>query len=75
MMCLFNPKIHIMRTIIEIDEKLMQKAMKITGHQTKKATVEAGLNLIIALHQQEKIKKLKGKLKWEGTLEKMRLDQ
>jgi Arc/MetJ family transcription regulator len=64
-----------MRTNIEIDEKLMEKAMKITGHSTKKATVEAGLKLIIALNHQEKIKNLKGKLKWEGDLEQMRLDQ
>lgn len=64
-----------MRTNIEIDEKLMEEAMKITGHRTKKATVEAGLNLIIALNHQEQIKNLKGKLKWEGNLEKMRLDQ
>jgi len=64
-----------MRTNIDIEEKLMEKAMKISGHKTKKATVEAGLKLIIALNQQEKIKDLKGKLKWEGDLEQMRLDQ
>ncbi|MEX2567723.1 MAG: type II toxin-antitoxin system VapB family antitoxin [Cyclobacteriaceae bacterium] len=64
-----------MRTNIEIDEKLMEEAMKITGHRTKKATVEAGLKLIITLNHQEQIKNLKGKLKWEGDLEKMRLDQ
>ena len=74
-MCIFIKIIHIMRTNIDIDEKLMEKAMKITGHRTKKATVEAGLNLIIALNHQEQIKNLKGKLKWEGDLEKMRLDQ
>lgn len=65
---------HKMRTNIEIDDALISEAMKITGHKTKKATVEAGLKLIISLNFQEKIKKLKGKLKWEGDLEKMRLD-
>jgi Arc/MetJ family transcription regulator len=29
-----------MRTNIVIDDKLMKKAMSITGHKTKKATVE-----------------------------------
>lgn len=73
-MCIFVRKVHIMRTNIEIDEKLMEEAMKISGHKTKKATVEAGLKLIIALNRQEKIKNLKGNLKWEGDLEQMRLD-
>lgn len=64
-----------MRTNIEIDEDLLAAAMKITGLKTKKATVEEGLRLIIQLHQQKKIQDLRGKLKWEGDLEKMRLDQ
>jgi Arc/MetJ family transcription regulator len=64
-----------MRTNIEIDEKLMEEAMKVSGHKTKKATVEAGLKLIISLNQQGEIKSLKGKLKWEGDLENMRLDK
>ncbi|MBW3467886.1 type II toxin-antitoxin system VapB family antitoxin [Arthrospiribacter ruber] len=64
-----------MRTNIEIDEHLISEAMKVTGHKTKKATVEEGLKLIIQLNQQSEIKKLRGKLNWEGDLEKMRLDQ
>lgn len=64
-----------MRTNIEIDEDLIAEAMKVSGHKTKKATVEEGLKLIIQLNQQSKIKKLKGKLTWEGDLEKMRIDQ
>jgi len=64
-----------MRTNIEIDDKLMEEAMKVSGHQTKKATVEAGLRLIISLNLQEKIKNLRGKIKWEGDLDQMRLDK
>lgn len=64
-----------MRTNIEIDDKLIKEAMKISGQKTKKATVEAGLKLIITLNQQKKIRDLRGKLKWEGDLEQMRLDQ
>ncbi|MDP3200354.1 MAG: type II toxin-antitoxin system VapB family antitoxin [Algoriphagus sp.] len=63
-----------MRTNIDIDEALMQAAMKASGSKTKKETVEAGLRLLVALEQQEKIKSYRGKLKWEGNLEKMRLD-
>lgn len=65
----------IMRTNIEIDEDLMEEAIKLSGLKTKKATVEAGLKLIISLNLQEKIKNLRGKLKWEGDLHEMRLDQ
>ena len=51
-----------MRTNIEIDDKLIGEAMKISGFKTKKATVEAGLKLIISLNLQEKIKTLRAKL-------------
>jgi hypothetical protein len=47
--------------------------LKISGLKTKKATVEAGLKLIISLDFQEKIKSLKGK--WEGDLDQMLLDK
>jgi len=64
-----------MRTNIVIDNELMKKAMSITGHKTKKATVEEGLKLIVSLKEQEKIKAFRGKLKWHGDLEQMRLDK
>ena len=64
-----------MRTNIVIDDKLMKKAMSITGHKTKKATVEEGLKLIVSLKEQEKIRSFRGKLKWQGDLEQMRLDK
>ena len=64
-----------MRTNIEIDDELLMEAMKISGHKTKKAAVEAGLRLIVSLNFQEKIRNLRGKLKWEGDLDKMRSDK
>lgn len=64
-----------MRTNIEIDDELLMEAMKISGHKTKKAAVEAGLKLIVSLNFQEKIRNLGGKLKWEGDLDKMRSDK
>lgn len=64
-----------MRTNIEIDESLINEAMKASGLTTKKATVEEGLRLIISLKKQEGIKSLRGKVKWKGDLDKMRTDQ
>jgi Arc/MetJ family transcription regulator len=63
-----------MRTNIVIDDKLMNEAMRLTRLKTKKAVVETGLKLLIQLKRQERLKSLRGELKWDGDLEKMRLD-
>ena len=63
-----------MRTNIIIDDLLMADVLKTTGAKTKREAVEFGLNTLLMLKQQEAIKALKGKLKWEGDLEKMRAD-
>jgi Arc/MetJ family transcription regulator len=65
----------IMRTNIVIDDKLMAEAIELSRLKTKKAVVETGLRLLIRLKKQERIKSLRGKLKWDADLEKMRLDQ
>ena len=64
-----------MRTNIVIDDKLMKKALKISGLQTKKAVVEEALNLLIHMKNQKALRKLRGKLKWEGDLNQMRMDR
>jgi Arc/MetJ family transcription regulator len=61
-----------MRTNIDIDEKLIEAAMKLTGIKTKKATVEAALRQMVSLKKQERIRELRGKFKWEGNLDEMR---
>ena len=43
-----------MRTNIDIDDELMQQAMKATGATTKKAAVEASLRKLIAVNLHEK---------------------
>ncbi|MBN1995912.1 type II toxin-antitoxin system VapB family antitoxin [candidate division KSB1 bacterium] len=64
-----------MRTNIVIDDTLMKKALKLSGHKTKKETVEEGLKLLIAMRTQAKIRKFRGKLNWEGDLDKIRADK
>jgi Arc/MetJ family transcription regulator len=64
-----------MRTNIVIDDQLMAEAIKLSQLKTKKAVVETGLRLLIQIKKQERIKGLRGKLIWDGNLEKMRLDQ
>lgn len=63
-----------MRTNIVIDDRLMQDALRLGGFKTKKEAVEEALRLLIRLKQQEQIRKYRGKLYWEGDLEKMRTD-
>lgn len=64
-----------MRTNIEIDDELMTKAMTLSGHKTKRETVEAALALLVRLKSQEKIRTTRGKLRWEGDLEALRIDE
>lgn len=61
-----------MRTNIEIDDKLMNDALKATGLKTKKEAVELGLKTLLRLKKQQNIRNLRGKLKWTGDLDDMR---
>lgn len=61
-----------MRTNIVIDDNLIQKAMRATGLRTKRAVVEAGLRLLIQVKAQTSIRRLRGKIQWEGDLGEMR---
>ncbi len=64
-----------MRTNIVIDDQLMKEAIKLSRLKTKRAVVESGLRLLIQTKKQERIKNLRGKLKWDGDLDEMRSDQ
>ncbi|MBD3817091.1 type II toxin-antitoxin system VapB family antitoxin [Halothiobacillus sp.] len=63
-----------MRTNIEIDDKLMNEVLKITGLRTKKQAVQLGLETLIKLKKQGEIKRFRGKLSWSGDLDEMRSD-
>ena len=76
-MCIINFFIHIdkaMRTNIVIDDQLMEEVLKTTGLKTKRQAVEQGLKLLLRMKQQEKIKRYRGKLEWQGDLDEMRKD-
>lgn len=61
-----------MRTNIVIDDELMSQALKASGLETKKDVVEQGLKLLVQRKQQQSIRSLRGKIKWEGDLDEMR---
>ena len=62
-----------MRTNIDIDDRLMRQAIKSSGSRTKRAAVEAGLRLLIQTRSQAGIRRFRGKIRWEGNLNKSRL--
>jgi Arc/MetJ family transcription regulator len=64
-----------MRTNIDIDDRLMAQAMRRSGARTKKAAVEAGLRLLAQTHVQGSIRRLRGKVQWEGELAQSRLSR
>ena len=55
-----------MRTNIDIDDALMRDAMRAFGVTTKKAAVETALRQAVAIHAQESLRKLRGKIAWRG---------
>ena len=61
-----------MRTNIVIDDQLISKAIQTSGLKTRREAVHRGLELLIKLTEQKKIRKARGQLKWTGNLSKMR---
>ena len=64
-----------MRTNIVIDDQLMAEALRRSGAPTKRAAVEEALRLLIQTRRQGGLRKLRGKVKWEGDLDAMRTDR
>jgi len=64
-----------MRTNTVIDDKLMRDMLRVTGLKTKREAVELGLRTLVDLAKQAEIRKLRGKLNWQGDLEAMRTGQ
>ena len=63
-----------MRTNIVIDDELMQRALEMTGIRTKREVVETALRLLVRLRDQEQIRSARGRLAWEGDLDRSRTD-
>ena len=60
-----------MQTQIEIDDELMQAALRASGFQTMAEAVEAGLKLLLRQQGYARILELGGKLRWENNAEEM----
>ena len=62
-----------MRTNIDIDDDLMDEAMRASGAPTKRAAVEQGLRLLIDVKGQTALRRLRGKVTWAGDLAESRV--
>lgn len=61
-----------MRTKIEIDDRLIAQAIKLSGIKTKRAVVEAGLELLIRTRQHTSVRALFGKIPLDMDLDQTR---
>ncbi len=61
-----------MRTNIDIDDALMEEAMKWSNLKSKKEIVNYALSELIKFHKRQSMKTLQGKVEWIGDLDKMR---
>lgn len=57
-----------MRTNIVLDDELVARAKEVTGLATKRGVVEEALRTLIRLREQEQVRRLRGKLSWQGDL-------
>ncbi len=64
-----------MRTNIDIDDRLRRQAMPSSGAPTKRAVVEEALRLLVQTKGQSSIRRLRGKIAWEGDLNASRLER
>jgi len=58
-----------MRTNIEIDDRLMRQALRSSQKRTtKRSIVDAALRLLVQTRSQAGIRRLRGKVRWDGDL-------
>lgn len=64
-----------MRANIEIDDQLMDQALKATGAKGKREVVELVLKTLVQLQAQLAALDLKGAIRWDGNLDEIRTDR
>jgi Arc/MetJ family transcription regulator len=61
-----------MRTNIELNEDLVAEAQRLTGLRTKRGLIDHALRELVRRRQQRRLLELRGRVKWEGNLSKIR---
>ena len=60
------------RTNIELDEKLVAEALKLSRLKTKKAVVHYALEELVRRKRRKRLLELEGRVEWRGSLDRMR---
>jgi Arc/MetJ family transcription regulator len=63
------------RTVIDLDEEILQRAQQLSGLHKKVDVVNYALRMLVEQKEIESILNLKGQVEWEGDLEQMRKDR
>lgn len=63
------------RTNVVLDERLVGKGMRLTGIGTRRALIDYALRELVRRKEQKEILKLKGKIHWEGDLDRLRANR
>ena len=58
-----------MATNLAIDPELLERAVRVSGERTKKATVTKALQEFIARREQRRVAELFGKLEWDSAFD------
>ncbi len=64
-----------MRIDILWDDKLIERAPKITSIKNKREVVQVALQTLILLHEQGEVRNLRSKLKWGSSFHELRLSR
>ena len=64
-----------MKTHIELDDKLLAEVFELGGFATKKAAVNTALAEYVKLLKRRELLEMRGKIRWEGDLDEMRMDR
>ena len=61
-----------MKTTVELESKLIDEAMTISGQSTPNSVIVLALQEYIRMNNRKKILRYRGKNIWEGSLDEMR---
>ena len=69
---IFTHQFSDMRTNIELDDTLVNQALKLSKLRTKREVVQEALKNYVAYMKKKELLKLRGRVTWEGNLKEMR---
>lgn len=62
-----------MRTTLNLDDQALEEAMACADGQTKTEVVNAALRSFARGKRQKKLLELRGKVEWEGDIDRLRM--